>query len=159
MRYCTLALLVFAGLISAPTEGFAQIRPRPGISLNSQPTFSPYLNLLRTGNGGFGNSAAFNYYGIVRPQIDFQNNIAGLQNDVDLNRQAILDQNNQSNNNQLNTFSTGHAAVFLNNGGYFLNSSPRLGTHGGGGQGRGAQGRVGQTGAGRAGGASRGRSR
>ena len=152
MRYCTLALLVFAGLISAPTEGFAQIRPRPGISLNSQPTFSPYLNLLRTGNGSFGNSAAFNYYGLVRPQLDFQNNIAGLQNDVDLNRQALLNQNNQSNNNQLNTFSTGHSAVFLNTGGYFLNSNPTLGTQGGGG--RGAQGSGGQTGAGRAGGAS-----
>ncbi|MHC4876030.1 MAG: hypothetical protein ACYTGL_05990 [Planctomycetota bacterium] len=41
---------------------------RPGgIGPTSRPTFSPYLNLLRGEN-----STLFNYYGLVRPEIEFR---------------------------------------------------------------------------------------
>lgn len=41
---------------------------RPGgIGPTSRPTFSPYLNLLRGGN-----STLFNYYGLVRPEMEFR---------------------------------------------------------------------------------------
>jgi len=116
MRYLTLASLVFVGLISVATEGLAQGPLRPGIQVTNQPAFSPYLNLLQPSG-----STALNYYGLVRPQVEFRNNIAGLENAVDLNKQSIANVQN-GNTSLATTLTTGHSAVFLNTGGYFLNS-------------------------------------
>ncbi|NQV25878.1 MAG: hypothetical protein HQ518_16080, partial [Rhodopirellula sp.] len=49
------------------SRGFSQYGNPGGIGAVGQPAFSPYLNLLRGGN-----SAAFNYYGLVRPELQFR---------------------------------------------------------------------------------------
>ena len=133
MRRLAVALMVFTGLAAYTGQASAQ-NLRPGISQQSNrtPAFSPYLNLLRSGN-----SAGFNYYGIVRPQLEFRDNIGNIQNDVDINRQLIQNANNGTGQGyDPFALTTGHTAVFLNNGGYFLNSNPGrgLGLLGQGGQ-------------------------
>lgn len=128
MRSLVVGLIVSTGLVAVPTHAFAQGQLRPGISAQpTGPAFSPYLNLLRQGN-----STALNYYGLVRPQVQFGNAIGGLQNEVDLNRQLINSQNGGNSANDPSALTTGHAAVFLNTGGYFLNSNRGGGTQGGG---------------------------
>src|ERR1700678_234592 len=76
-------LTMVAGFVLTGAAAHAQgpqWRPGPGgfAPLNQSPAFSPYLNLNRGGT-----SAAINYYGLVRPQIDFQNSINNLQQQVD----------------------------------------------------------------------------
>ncbi|MCZ2344240.1 MAG: hypothetical protein LC104_20970 [Bacteroidales bacterium] len=98
--------------------------------VNRSPTFSPYLNLLR---GGI--NPAINYYGMVRPQLAFQQQAFQLQQQVNQNAQSLQ---------TLQTFSTaglqaqqpqlpysGHPVVFNSLGGYF-NNLP-VGRGGGGG--------------------------
>jgi hypothetical protein len=75
---------------------------------SNQPAVSPYLNLLRPGN-----SPGFNYYGLVRPQMQFQNDIQNLQNQAMTNRAAITDING------LLVPTTGHSTYFLNTSSYF----------------------------------------
>lgn len=92
--------------------------------------FSPYLNLTRQGA-----TPAVNYYGIVRPQLQFANSIQNLQRQVDVGpfsgpsagpEQPLL---------------TGHTFGFQNHYAYFQNqySGVAFGT-GLGGTGRGAGG-------------------
>jgi hypothetical protein len=77
-------------------------QPRPSAS---SPAYSPYLNLLRPG------STANNYYGLVRPQIDFQNSVNTLQQQyTNLNR----DVNAPPPDQQPVLPTTGHAATFMN---------------------------------------------
>jgi hypothetical protein len=64
------ALALVLGLAS-----YAQAQPPSRYSPG--PAFSPYLNLFRQGT-----NPAINYYGIVRPEIDFRTSIQGLQQDV-----------------------------------------------------------------------------
>jgi hypothetical protein len=117
-----------------PVTSPGVVRPS-GIGNISNPTFSPYLNLLRNNNANnvFGNSTLFNYYGLVRPEIDLRNAAATLQGQVTLNANAI-------NNLQYNAYApttasspvTGHSAFFLNTGGYFGAGAPgRTGATGG----------------------------
>jgi hypothetical protein len=97
--------------------GVASAQPRVGPT--SRPAVSPYLNLLRPGN-----SAGVNYYGLVKPQVEFRNNIQALQQQVTNNQTAITDLTNAT----LPT--TGHSTTFLNTGGYFPGpgrSAPRPG--------------------------------
>ena len=132
MRCLVVGLTVLASLASVPAHALAQGQLRPGISQQPVgPAFSPYLNLLRQGN-----STALNYYGLVRPQVQFGNAIGGLQNEVDLNRQLIT-RNASGAANDPSELTTGHAAVFLNTGGYFLNNNRLGGTQAGGTQGGG----------------------
>ena len=49
------------------SRGFSQYGSPGGIGAVGQPTFSPYLNLLRRGN-----STLQNYYGLVRPEQQFR---------------------------------------------------------------------------------------
>jgi hypothetical protein len=74
----------------------------------NQPVYSPYLNLLRSGS-----SPVNNYYGLVRPQIDFNQSIQNLQGQVTSNQQAI----NSATGSQL-PFLTGHPVYFLNTSHY-----------------------------------------
>ncbi|MGL4551163.1 MAG: hypothetical protein ACRC33_08245 [Gemmataceae bacterium] len=106
----------------ATTSAFAQAPLRPGIGPNTRPAFSPYLNLVRNGN-----SAAFNYFGLVRPELQFRDSIQSLQGDVATNRQMI----NATNATVASALpATGHTATFLNTGGYFLNSAGGGGSRG-----------------------------
>lgn len=84
---------------------------RPLTNPFQRPVFSPYLNLLRPGG-----SVTQNYYGLVRPQQEFQNEIGQLQQQTALNRQAITEQ--QQDPTALPA--TGHATQFLNTRGYFF---------------------------------------
>ena len=88
--------------------------PRPGPT--NPPAVSPYLNLNRTGA-----PAAVNYYGLVRPQIDFRNAYLGLQQDFNQIQSA------QTTDPRTGLPATGHAASFLNTGGYFMSLSSGLG--------------------------------
>src|SRR5579864_7839694 len=100
-------LLAFSGLAAAqaPYGGV------PGLPPNG-PGYSPYLNLLRSGN-----SPGFNYYGLVRPQLDAMSAFKGLQQQIGVNQQNLAQLAADTRGLPV----TGHTAVFLNTGGYFLN--------------------------------------
>lgn len=106
-----MVLPALAALVMTTQHADAQLPLRPGITPNTQPTYSPYLNLLR-------GSAALNYYGIVRPQFQMANTLNALQAEVARNRDLILSGPTSGTSGDL---VTGHSAAFLNYGGYFLN--------------------------------------
>ena len=85
----------------------------PGMNPNG-PAVSPYLNLLRGGT-----SAGVNYYGLVRPELQFRSAIRGLEQQVGVNQANISQMTDQRTGLPF----TGHTAVFLNTGGYFMNMS------------------------------------
>jgi hypothetical protein len=86
---------------------------RPVPNPYSRPVLSPYINLLNGGN------PAVNYYGLVRPELQFASSLQQMGQQVALNQQQISD---------LQPFTlatTGHAAVFMNTSHYFQNLSGR----------------------------------
>jgi hypothetical protein len=77
--------------------------------IQRQPSYSPYLNLTRPGN------LANNYYGLVRPEIDFRNSINNLQQ-----RYGALNQQNTNPNATETEFpGTGHSTAFMNYSHYY----------------------------------------
>jgi hypothetical protein len=60
-----------------------------------------------------GNSPALNYFGLVRPELNFMNSLNSLQQQVGNDQQAIGDLQAD------NLPTTGHSAMFLNTRGYF----------------------------------------
>ena len=70
----TLGCLLLPAL--APAQGPGPY-VRPQTNPYARPVFSPYLNLL---NGN--TNPAINYYGLVRPEIDFRNSLQQLQQQV-----------------------------------------------------------------------------
>ena len=75
-------LLALQSTASAQTPG---LYSGPRSRAFSRPTYSPYLNLLRRGN-----STTFNYYALVRPELEFraaneqfQGNFGELQTQFD----------------------------------------------------------------------------
>lgn len=83
-----------------------------GIGSPTPSGFSPYLNLTRGGN-----SAALNYYGIVRPQFNFQQSLQALQNPA----QPGVAQGTTLEDPLMPGLVVGTRARFLNTGGVFLN--------------------------------------
>ena len=77
------------------------------------PTVSPYLNLLRPGS-----SQAINYYGLVRPQVEFQQSIQALQSQVGFQQAQDMFRATEPG-------VTGHSVYFLNYGGYFQSMTGR----------------------------------
>lgn len=108
IRWAVVFVVVGAGAGAAAAQP-----PLPAGHSPQRPTFSPYLNLLRAGN-----SPTLNYYGMVRPELQFQQSIANLQGSVTANQQAI----NGLQNDPTGTVMTGHPTQFMNTGGYFLNT-------------------------------------
>ena len=101
--------LAILGAIAFSSAARAQYpgQPRPTAS---SPAYSPYLNILRPGN------TATNYYGLVRPQIDFQNQVTTLQQQYGaLNR----DVNALPADQPLAPPTTGHAAQFMTYSHYY----------------------------------------
>jgi hypothetical protein len=100
-------------LAAGPAAAQGPVGPVRGVGPASGPTLSPYLNLLRNGN-----TPAFNYFSLVRPQ--FQTN-AGLQS---LQQQIALTGAGQamSNGPADDLLITGRGATFMNYGGYFLSA-------------------------------------
>ena len=115
-----LTICLMCGIALAVPAGVGSLRaqpPVPGAGLGGapRPPFSPYLNLNRQG----GNSA-LNYYGLVRPQTQFQQSIQNLQGAVGANQQSIG--NLQTDSLGMAQSPTGHAAGFMTYSGYFLNN-------------------------------------
>lgn len=122
MMKLTGIMVVLLGLCAMPA--FAQPRP-PVPPADSRPTVSPYLNLLR------GGAPAVNYFGIVRPELQMQQQFGQLQQQLgqtNRNLQGLSDTLAPAGDQPLPA--TGHAATFNNTLGYF-NRMP------GGGSGRG----------------------
>ena len=103
------AMLVL-GLCVAGASAQPPVGPRPLTGVNTPPV-SPYLNLLRPGT-----SPGINYYGLVRPQIDFQNSVQALQSQFGYAQQAAGLQTGDPG-------TTGHPVYFLNYSAYFLNTT------------------------------------
>lgn len=111
-RLCVLSAgVVFATLAA----GSASAQPPvPGGGLGTRPpTYSPYLNLLR------GGSPAINYYGLVRPEIQFRQGLQNLAGNVAQNAQDI----GTLEAGVGGVSPTGHPTMFMNYGSYFMNGS------------------------------------
>jgi hypothetical protein len=110
MLAATAVAAVFAG------DAAAQYSPYQNPTGTTQPTFSPYLNLLRRGN-----SAALNYYGLVRPEREFREMDRNLQRDLGATQQQLRATESDVEglvNPELPT-TGGRAARFMDTGGYF----------------------------------------
>ena len=108
------SLIVMSGSAKAQTSPF---NPYGGTSSNiTRPPYSPYLNLLRNGN-----SAAVNYYGLVRPEIDYRNNLNQINRDVTGLRRDVGNLRQDVQDGSSTVPGTGHGVSFLNTRGYFFN--------------------------------------
>jgi len=115
------------GMVLAFLGGLPQARAQYLLP-NQRPAVSPYLNLLRTGS-----TPAINYYGIVRPDIYFRNNI----NTLDQDQQSLANQQqNLANYNALPATGQSGAARFMTQSRYFMTNGGRGGVGGGGRGGR-----------------------
>jgi hypothetical protein len=127
-RLLPIAIVACAAIAFSDKQGCAQIPVGgPGGSPQYRPAYSPYLNMLRQGG-----SPTQNYFGLVRPELSFNDSVFGLQQQVGGNQQSI-------NQLQANAVTTGHPAIFMNTFGYFQ-SAQGGGGAGGGGQGAGGAG-------------------
>ena len=134
LRTLTVATVL---LLAAPLVAQPQPRATP-----TRPVFSPYLNLL----GGTGNPG-LNYYGIVRPQMQLQQQFNQLQQQTNQQFAAL----GQSADAQLDPLMSGAylpptggtVSVFGSTAGYFgriptgnmVSGTSRFGSGGGGGLG------------------------
>ena len=105
MRWRVAAGVAVVAICFGASEVQGQTQPPPG--------YSPYLNLIRPGNPGV------NYYGLVRPQVEFRADLQRLQRNT-TRLQSGLSQLSSSD------LSTGHTAGFMYYGGYY----PGLGRSG-----------------------------
>ncbi len=105
MKRKILTMVASVGILLVLSVGslHAQLPGTPGY----RPPISPYLNLFRTGN------PAINYYGIVRPEVEFRRAYQGLQQQVATQGQEI-DQNAEQ-----GVPSTGHTTQFMNFSHYY----------------------------------------
>ncbi len=120
-----LALMAFVG-------SFAQAQAPFGPA--ARPAYSPYLNLLRSGNPTFQN-----YYGLVRPQIQANQSIQSLQGQLQTTNSLIASNATGTDGSTLPV--TGQTFGYMNHRGYFLNN--RNGGGGAGGAGGNAGGNSG----------------
>jgi hypothetical protein len=99
---------------SSPTS--SALSSKPFSSVSQGPTVTPYLGLSSPYS-----STSENYYTQVRPQLDQQNNDrqlrAQMQRRQQLNQMAARGPYDPTGSE--NMAPTGHAAVFMNYGGYF----------------------------------------
>lgn len=116
--------LVAGGLVLAVAGGAAAQPPglpgrpgAPGVPAG-RPTFSPYLNLLRQNNPAY-----LNYYGLVRPQLNLQQSIQGLQQGLAANQY----QTQQLQSTEATLVGTGHPSFFMNQSRYFMTNGAGLG--------------------------------
>jgi hypothetical protein len=106
-------LTVTALAVGWPSPSAVQAQPAPplrGTPGYPGPAVSPYLNLLRQGS-----SAGVNYYGIVRPEIEFRNSIQNLQQQVSTVGSEVTAQDQSL----AGLPPTGHPVQFMNYSHYF----------------------------------------
>lgn len=106
-----ISLLALAGACSPSFAQFQGPGPyqRPQTNPYARPVFSPYLNLLRGGA-----NPAVNYFGLVRPEIDFRNNLQSLQQQVNAQYATTA-----ADENAAAALGTGHLTQFNNLSHYF----------------------------------------
>ncbi len=109
-RHWILMLGMVVGLLVGGSIARSQ-NLRPGIGQPVNPPYSPYLNLLRRNTPTY-----LNYYGLVRPELEFRGGIQNLQGEVFTNQQGIADLRSRIGDMAI----TGHPTRFLNTGNYFL---------------------------------------
>lgn len=127
MRSYTRLLLVIALSLGCGVPAVhAQFQPGTGYGAYGasggayQPLVSPYLNMLRPGN------SAINYFGMVRPQVNFGNSIQNLNASVRyLQSEPVLQPGEEL------PLSTGHAASFQTQTRFFQVRSMPAGIYGG----------------------------
>jgi|SRR5438128_1478628 len=112
---CTLAGL---GLAAGASRADAQVfAPRQQYNPYARPTVSPYVNLGRGGN------PAANYYGLIKPQMDANQQIQQLQLQQNQMQQQGLPLEDQAGLGGLGGFGggpfTGHNSQFGNYSHYF----------------------------------------
>jgi hypothetical protein len=105
--FLVITFLCVQGVASAQAPTYAYSTPRT----------SPYLNLLRRGS-----SPAVNYYGLVRPEVEYRTAIGQLQQQTQANQQAIAGVGAQG-----GVLTTGNVAGFMNYGSYFQNAGSGAG--------------------------------
>lgn len=124
-----LSLLLAAGSL-AVFAGTASAQPIPP-SMPQTPTFSPYLNMLRGGNAGL------NYFGLVQPQLQLNDQFGQLQSRMGM-MQRDIGQNEVNTINNLNMINPylrttgGFVPRFDDLSGYFNRISGIGGTMGSG---------------------------
>src|SRR5437016_1126676 len=84
-RAALAALTVLAAWPAVPAAAQPPAVLPGGIAVPAnRPPVSPYLNLLRPASPLY-----LNYYGLVRPQVEFRNTAQALQQEVTANRASI----------------------------------------------------------------------
>jgi hypothetical protein len=125
MRTRLLKATVFmVGLLASHGTSYSQyqypsVQQRP-FGYQPTPTVSPYINLLRRDI-----PPVFNYYGLVRPELNAQRSLQSLQQQVSLQQDTLRGLEALP----PGTLVTGHPAYFLNLSHYFLYQGG-LGTQG-----------------------------
>jgi hypothetical protein len=111
MKTLWILTAAFIGLLAFSTGRLSAQVPvvRPPGTL--PPVYSPFLNLQRNNNPAY-----LNYYGLVRPEIQFGNSIYGLQQGVAANAAGISGLDAAT-----GLPLTGHPTFFMNTSHYFLN--------------------------------------
>jgi hypothetical protein len=77
----------------------------------TKPPISPYLNIVRRGN-----SAAFNYFTLVRPELEFRGALQQLDQGANRTQRDL-----QGLEAEYGMPATGHSSYFLNYSGHFMN--------------------------------------
>ena len=103
-----LTALAFA-LMASAAPLWAQGLGAPGNPAN-RPAVSPYINLLRGGSSG-----GVNYYGLVRPEIEFRGAIQRNQQQIAASQQSYSELT-------AGLSTTGHPTRYMTHWNYFLNN-------------------------------------
>jgi hypothetical protein len=121
-RRMQLAAAIVVATLTATVEAQppSPLRPPP-----RQPAYSPYLNLTRPGGG-----PAQNYYGLVRPELEFRKNVNQLRQETGALAAGLTA------TQQGGELETGHSTGYMTHLRYF-------GTNGGAAAGRGGAPRTG----------------
>lgn len=88
------------------SRSFSNYGRAGGIGPTSRPTFSPYLNLLRGGN-----STLFNYYGLVRPEVEFRSANQQFQSSLGQVDRQLRDSRREAAGSRLSQ--SGHQVRFM----------------------------------------------
>jgi hypothetical protein len=107
-KYILLMTVGLAMGFSAPSVR-AQGLGIPG-NPSSRPPVSPYINLLRGGSSG-----GVNYYGLVRPEIEFRSGIQRNQQQIAAGQQSVTELT-------AGLSTTGHSTRYMTHWNYFLNN-------------------------------------